>query len=136
MIFFIQVLRSAPQAQALSHVLAKDKNHPSLGTYIKRLRIEGCYGAYLARIFKSSPNITHLFLSINIPAATAVKTLLKGLRQIRPTHLIFDDSGEVGRGNKCIHELLSGVTACIEDKMWPLVRSNFLAISHFLIQGA
>ncbi|KAH8829355.1 hypothetical protein DL96DRAFT_1597782 [Flagelloscypha sp. PMI_526] len=114
------VLRSPPQAQALSLVLSKDTNQPKLGSYIRKLRLEGCYGAYLSKIFTATCNITHLFLDVHFPASTSVKALVNGLRTVSPKHLILDDNDNGWKMNKGIREVFSCVVQCIESRSWSL----------------
>ncbi|KAH8829367.1 hypothetical protein DL96DRAFT_1049533 [Flagelloscypha sp. PMI_526] len=120
LLYHTVVLRSAPQAQALSQALAIDKSQPGLGTYIRSLRLEGCYGAYVSRIFKSSPNIANLHLAVSIPASTSVKTLVKAFTYIRVVDLVLNEGDSTVLLNKATRELFSGLQYCLEKQLWPL----------------
>lgn len=115
------MLRSVPQAQALAQILTKDKSQPPLATHIRKLRLEGCYGFYLSKVFKASTNITHLYLSVNLPGTTQVTALVKGFRDIRPKHLILDDDLKHCNANRTVVNLFEGLIACIAEKAWSLV---------------
>ncbi|EJD42359.1 hypothetical protein AURDEDRAFT_168660 [Auricularia subglabra TFB-10046 SS5] len=59
------ILRSGAQAASLAFAL---KSSPSLGLYIKKLRVEGGFGAAGARILEASPYITDLWLTLDLYA--------------------------------------------------------------------
>ncbi|KAJ7064434.1 hypothetical protein C8F01DRAFT_768066 [Mycena amicta] len=121
------VLRSKAQAKALERTLS---GNPVLGPFIKRLRVEGGYGALMYRILKLSPNISHLFLSLIIPSGPGDSTdgLCKGLALINPTHLILhdfhdyhDDESDEGNArarqaqvkHKAVSKLVDAIVAAI-----------------------
>ncbi|KAF7353945.1 hypothetical protein MVEN_01080800 [Mycena venus] len=90
------VIRSKPQASALATAF---KGQQNLGRYVKKLRLEGGFGKYMHPILKRSPNITDLFLSVQMWASDNVSGLvLDGLR------------------NNCITRLFFAVAECIEKK--------------------
>src|SRR5262245_24007930 len=59
LLYHTAVIRSPGQAQALANSL---KTNKTLGRHIKKLRLEGGYGAATHRIFTLAPNITDLYL--------------------------------------------------------------------------
>ncbi|KAJ7630304.1 hypothetical protein FB45DRAFT_915139 [Roridomyces roridus] len=79
---------ATPQADALSHVLL---DHPEIGQFIRKLRVEGGFGTAMLRILKSSPNITDLFLSLLIWGSDSVAGLCEGLLSINPRRVILLD---------------------------------------------
>jgi hypothetical protein len=76
------VLRSTAQAQALAHVL---QSNPSLGSFIRRLRVECGFGMAMNKILKLAPHITHLFVSLAIYSADSVSGLCRAIPRINPT---------------------------------------------------
>ncbi|KAJ7051582.1 hypothetical protein C8F01DRAFT_919268, partial [Mycena amicta] len=82
----VVVIRSKAQAKALAGVLSKNGE---LGRFIKKLRVEGGFGAPMQTILKCSPNVTDLFLSLNMFALDSTDGLCKGFAHISPTKLIL-----------------------------------------------
>ncbi|KAJ6606081.1 hypothetical protein DFH09DRAFT_1386536 [Mycena vulgaris] len=88
LLYNVVILRSKAQAKALGQVLSKNKD---LGQFIKKLRVEGGYGAPMGVILQSSPHISDLFISFEIWATDDTRGLCKGLPLINPTRLIIRD---------------------------------------------
>ncbi|KAJ7160951.1 hypothetical protein C8R46DRAFT_1106044 [Mycena filopes] len=86
LLYHVVVIRSKAQAKALGLVLAKNT---LLGSFIRRLRVEGGYGAPLGTIFKCSPNITDLHMTLEVWASDSTSGLCKGLPLISPARLIL-----------------------------------------------
>ncbi|KAJ7700717.1 hypothetical protein B0H17DRAFT_845319, partial [Mycena rosella] len=57
LLYHVVMLRSTAQAQALAQVLSRNVG---LGPFIKKLRVEGGYGAAMGTILQLSPNISDL----------------------------------------------------------------------------
>ncbi|KAJ7624921.1 hypothetical protein FB45DRAFT_1061065 [Roridomyces roridus] len=88
LLYNVVVLRSKSQATALEAAL---KSNPELGPFIKKLRLEGGYGAAMHIILKSAPNITDLFLTLSIWSPDSTTGLCKGLPFIDPHRVILFD---------------------------------------------
>ncbi|KAJ6505815.1 hypothetical protein C8R47DRAFT_1066692 [Mycena vitilis] len=88
LLYNVVVLRSKSQANALEKVLAKNTE---FGRYIKKLRVEGGYGAAMHTILKSAPHITDIFLSLVIYSSDGTQGLCKGLPLINPRRVILVD---------------------------------------------
>ncbi|KAJ7611828.1 hypothetical protein FB45DRAFT_1009632 [Roridomyces roridus] len=86
LLYNVVVIRSKAQAKALAQALLKNKD---LGQFIKRLRVEGGYGAPMRTILQSSPNISDLSISLNIFSSDSTSGLCAGLPLVNPTRLIF-----------------------------------------------
>ncbi|KAJ7069200.1 hypothetical protein C8F01DRAFT_1111851 [Mycena amicta] len=110
LLYNVVVIRSKAQAKALAGVLSKNGE---LGRFIKKLRVEGGYGAPMQTILKCSPNVTDLFLSLNMFALDTTDGLCKGFTHINPTKLILDDDG--CKNNKAISKLAEGLVAVIPE---------------------
>jgi hypothetical protein len=86
LLYNVVILRSTAQAQALAVALTKNK---FLGLFIKKLRLEGGFGASMMKTLLAAPNIRDLVLSLSISSHDSVVGLLKGLALINPTRVIF-----------------------------------------------
>ncbi|KAF8209332.1 hypothetical protein K438DRAFT_1960329 [Mycena galopus ATCC 62051] len=116
LLYNIVVLRSKAQAKALSLALSGNKE---LGQFIKKLRVEGGYGAPMHIILKCSPNISDLFLSLEIYSSDNTSGLCKGLPLISPTRLILQDLYKPLE-NKVISPLLEALIKSISK--WDRLR--------------
>ncbi|KAF7292057.1 HEME-HALOPEROXIDASE domain-containing protein [Mycena indigotica] len=108
LLYNVVVIRSKAQAKALAVVLT---NNAQLGTFIRKLRVEGGYGAPMQTILLRSPNISDLFLCFNIFGTDNTDGLCKGLAHISPRKLILDDDGE--RKNKHTAKLMDSLIQAI-----------------------
>ncbi|KAJ7207551.1 hypothetical protein GGX14DRAFT_635486 [Mycena pura] len=86
LLYNVVILRSKAQAKALARALSQNKD---LGRFIKKLRVEGGYGAPMHDILKYSPNVSDLYLSLDIFSSDSTDGLCKGLHLINPTRLIL-----------------------------------------------
>ncbi|KAF8209300.1 hypothetical protein K438DRAFT_1960298 [Mycena galopus ATCC 62051] len=102
LLYHIVILRSKAQAKALSVALS---GNGELGQFIKKLRVEGGYGPPMHIILKSSPNISDLFLSLQIYASDNTSGLCKGLPLINPTRLILRELEHKILENKMLSQL-------------------------------
>ncbi|KAJ7474326.1 hypothetical protein FB451DRAFT_1467151 [Mycena latifolia] len=89
LLYHTVVVRSKGQAKALSQTILE--NH-DLAQFIKKLRVEGGYGAPMHTILKCSPNISDIFLSLEIRASDSTTGLCKGLCLINPKRIILSDT--------------------------------------------
>ncbi|KAJ7082817.1 hypothetical protein C8R43DRAFT_322675 [Mycena crocata] len=88
LLYSVVVLRSKAQAAALQKVLRKN---PDFGGFVKKLRVEGGYGMAMHSILASAPNITDLFLTLEIWSSDNTNGLCKGLPLINPRRIIVVD---------------------------------------------
>ncbi|KAK7022197.1 F-box domain-containing protein [Favolaschia claudopus] len=112
------IIRSKAQAKALSLALSKNKQ---LGRFIKKLRVEGGYGEPMHVIMRCAPNITDIFLSLEIYSSDSTSGLCKGLRLINPTRLILRDVHDKPLENKSLSQLLDAMYELI-PKQWDHLR--------------
>ncbi|KAJ6577829.1 hypothetical protein B0H19DRAFT_932780 [Mycena capillaripes] len=124
LLYRVVVLRSKAQAKALSQGLSKNVD---LGRWIKKLRVEGAYGVPMRAILRSSPNITDLFLSLEIYAGDNTSGLCEGLPWINPNRVILKDSYK-SLSNKMAENLLAALMECF-SKWDRLVRRPQLPLS-------
>jgi hypothetical protein len=110
LLYSVVVIRSKAQARALHDAL---RNNPDLGRFIKKLRVEGGFGTPMHHILQSAPNITDLFLCLQIHSSDSSSGLATGLPLINPTRLIiFDDSDSLLK-NKAVLQLISTLEGCV-----------------------
>ncbi|KAJ7061458.1 hypothetical protein C8F01DRAFT_1286056 [Mycena amicta] len=99
---------------------------PLLYNVVVKLRIEGAfYTLPLHTVFKYTPNVAHIYLSLDIYAYDTVVGLCKGLPLIHPTRLIIRDAN--GRKNKSTNKLWEVLEGCIPN--W--TKLSILDISSF-----
>jgi hypothetical protein len=122
LLYHTVVIRSSGQAQALADSL---KANPILGKHVKKLRLEGGYGAATHRILISSPNITDLYLSLIIWSDDSVSGLCRSLNTINPSRVILHDDATFPKLNAKARQLAVKLSECIPT--W----SN-LVINHIL----
>ncbi|KDQ59080.1 hypothetical protein JAAARDRAFT_192632 [Jaapia argillacea MUCL 33604] len=110
LLYEIVILRSKAQAQALSTVLTTSK---TFGTFIRKLRVEGGYGAAMKTVLSAAPNITDIYLSLYLWSDDNVSGLCRSLPSINPRLVIlFDVSNEV-RDNANTRKLTKTLGECI-----------------------
>src|SRR6201996_4183445 len=86
LLYNVVILRSKAQAKALARALSRNTD---LGRFIKKLRVGGGYGAPMHDVLKYSPNVSDLYLSLDIFSSDNTDGLCKGLHLIDPTRLIL-----------------------------------------------
>nr|GAT55710.1 predicted protein [Mycena chlorophos] len=89
LLYGIVIIRSKAQAKALAKALRRD---PQLGGWVRKLRVEGGYGiTAMQGILANTPNVEHLFLTLNVFAGDNTEGLCAALDCISPTKLILED---------------------------------------------
>ncbi|KAJ7437234.1 hypothetical protein B0H11DRAFT_2108241 [Mycena galericulata] len=122
------VIRSKAQAGALVAAL-RGKHDP--GRFIKKLRLEGGFGAHMGHILKSAPNVTDIFLSAAIHSPDTTSGLVLSLSLINPTRLIlFEDEHNLLK-NKSIVQLFQALVKAM-NKNWTNLTTVVLAHEHFV----
>ncbi|KAF7331555.1 hypothetical protein MKEN_00034700 [Mycena kentingensis (nom. inval.)] len=112
------VIRSKAQAAALQTAL---RGNTQLGAFIKKLRVEGGFGAPMRGILQLAQNITDLFLVVSVWSSDPTTGLCTGLASINPRRLIIRDTNETGP-NKQNKELVKKVSECIKTR-WSNLKS-------------
>ncbi|KAJ7768909.1 hypothetical protein B0H16DRAFT_1882071 [Mycena metata] len=132
LLYHVVVIRSTAQARALQRTLG---SNPDLGKFIRMLRVEGGFGPAMGHVLKRTPNLTDIFLSLQIHAADSTTGLVLGLVHINPTRLIiFDDISSTGefKNNKYVRNLIQGLKDCV-PRWLNLTAVNFPR--HYLVSG-
>ncbi|KAJ6584672.1 hypothetical protein B0H19DRAFT_1106021 [Mycena capillaripes] len=112
LLYHVVVLRSKAQAAALDIAL---RGNPLLGRFIKKLRVEGGYGSAMLKIIKAAPNVTDLFISVNIWSADNVSGLIRGLPLMDPNRVVLYDTPYHGARNKNSQILLETLCKCLKE---------------------
>ncbi|KAJ6584653.1 hypothetical protein B0H19DRAFT_1105878 [Mycena capillaripes] len=110
LLYNVVVLRSKAQAQALAAVLT---SNPALGKFVRKLRVEGGYAISMLKILQTSPNITDIFLTLDIVAPDNPCGLCRGLQLIDPVCVIIHFRGMSGRISLETEKLVKKVETCI-----------------------
>ncbi|KAF7326194.1 F-box domain-containing protein [Mycena kentingensis (nom. inval.)] len=111
LLYNVVILRSKDQAKALACALAGNRE---LGRFVKKLRVEGGYGAAMHTVLAAAPNITDMYLTFVVWTPDTVDGLCKGLSLINPSKLILRDQTHKGPKNKMVQTLLRAVVLGID----------------------
>jgi hypothetical protein len=122
LLYHVVVLRSKAQARALQAAL---RGNPDLGNFIKMLRLEGGFGASIQHILQKTPNITDIFLSLQVRASDSTDGLALGLQSINPRRMIIYDHPIEPLKNKHVMGLVDAIEKCV------LKWSNLVCYSFF-----
>lgn len=78
------VLRAGSQAQALVQTLGA---HPEFGSFVRRLRVEGGFGAPVGKILQAAAQLRELHISLDLTSKDNVKAMCKALPAVNPACL-------------------------------------------------
>ncbi|KAJ7605286.1 hypothetical protein FB45DRAFT_1069463 [Roridomyces roridus] len=103
LLYHVVVLRSTAQAAALERAL---KMNPELGRFIRKLRLEGGYGAPMSKIIQAAPNVTDLFLTLSIWSNDNPNGLVRGLPSMDPHHVVLFDKSNIrfNKNSQLVHD--------------------------------
>ncbi|EDR15475.1 uncharacterized protein LACBIDRAFT_301868 [Laccaria bicolor S238N-H82] len=110
LLYRVVILRSNAQAKALERTL---KSNKSFGLFIKKLRVEGGYGAAMKTILQASPNIAHLWITLALRSEANVSGLCFSLWSINPSRVTLHDSWYEAR-NAQVLKLAETLLNCLE----------------------
>ncbi|KAF7300748.1 F-box domain-containing protein [Mycena kentingensis (nom. inval.)] len=110
LLYHTVVLRSKAQAIALANALTQNRD---LGRFVKRLRVEGGFGPSMKTILALTPNVTDLFLSLDIYSNDSVVGLCGGMKLVSPSRLIL--TCNVYTQNKTVAALVNALVAAISE---------------------
>ncbi|KAK7014212.1 F-box domain-containing protein [Favolaschia claudopus] len=111
LLYNVVVLRSKAQAKALATALSANSQ---LGHFIKKLRVEGGFGPPMQNILRCSPNVTDLFLTLDIYSSDNTGGLCRGLSLVNPSRFILhQDSRHKPLDNKAVSQLLATLSKCV-----------------------
>ncbi|KAJ7175405.1 hypothetical protein C8R46DRAFT_1078760 [Mycena filopes] len=112
LLYNVVVLRSKAQASALDSAL---RNGNDLGRFVKKLRIEGGYGSCMQKIIAATPNVTDLFISVDIWSSDNVSGLVKGLPSMNPVRVVFHEAQYNRKRNKNSETLVQAINRSLKD---------------------
>ncbi|KAJ6556579.1 hypothetical protein DFH09DRAFT_1491162 [Mycena vulgaris] len=84
-----------------------------LGRFVKQLRVKGGFGNFMRDILQNTPNVTDIFLSLQIHSSDSSSGLVLGLPLINPTRLIVFDNPKLCLKNKAVLQLMSTLETCV-----------------------
>ncbi|KAF7289048.1 F-box domain-containing protein [Mycena chlorophos] len=125
LLYNVVVLRSAATAKALARALSENEQ---LGCFIKKLRVEGGFGASMHTVLRLSPNITDLFLCLDIFSTDKTDGLCKGLSLVNPRRIIFQHLNFKQKSNKQFTMLMEALRKALEkwDRLTAVATSQLL----------
>jgi hypothetical protein len=118
-LYEVVVIRSRAQAEALANTLRKLNG---LGLFVKKLRIEGGFGSAMKVIISATPNITELYLRLDVYSDDSVNGLCCSLPMIQPERVIVADARY--KINARRNELHSALCVALSNNWKALVRCN------------
>ncbi|KAJ7134325.1 hypothetical protein C8R44DRAFT_770194 [Mycena epipterygia] len=127
LLYHVVVLRSTAQAKALHVALSQNAQ---LGRFIKKLRVEGGYGGSMLKIINAAPNVTDLFISLNIWSSDNISGLSRGLPLMNPTRVVLHDPPNRNAHNKNSMQLIDTLVQCI--KAWTNLTIFEIPFSNYL----
>ncbi|EJD48719.1 hypothetical protein AURDEDRAFT_162173 [Auricularia subglabra TFB-10046 SS5] len=80
------IIRSTAQARALARALKKS---PQFVRYLKKLRLEGGFGASVEKVMCAAVNLHDLHLSLDVGSQDNVKGMCDAMPAINPTRLVL-----------------------------------------------
>ncbi|KAL5525625.1 hypothetical protein ACEPAG_6961 [Sanghuangporus baumii] len=92
------VLRSSAQANSF-YGFIKGKVGSQVKGYVRRMRLEGSFGAVVGKIFAILPGISDLYLRLPVTREENVNGLVQGLPKLNPTRVILELSPSKLRKN-------------------------------------
>ncbi|KAK7002195.1 F-box domain-containing protein [Favolaschia claudopus] len=121
LLYHVVVLRSKSQANALEKVL---RANPEFGRFIKKLRVEGGYGAAMQTILEAAAStLRDLFLSLGIWSPDSTIGLCKALSRINPHRVIISDPWmHKPLKNKHFQALINTINSCLQT--WDIQAIN------------
>ncbi|KZV94659.1 hypothetical protein EXIGLDRAFT_834860 [Exidia glandulosa HHB12029] len=128
LLYHTVVLRSVAQAQSLARAL---KKNPEFGPFLKKLRIEGAFGASVGKIMLAgSAFISDLVLSFALASGDNVTSMCAALASLRPRRLILIGTPGFGRlATRNLSDSLMKVLPCWTTLTCIVFPGRYLRIS-------
>ena len=108
-------------SQAEASVLASILSLGRVGSYVKKLRIEGGFDRVLRTILSKVPRLVYLFISLDIPSEAKVAGLCAGLKLVNPQYLVLRDRRILG--NKRVRYVVDTLITCMKTSWTNMVSS-------------
>ena len=110
-------------SQAEASILASILSRGRVGSYVKKLRIEGGFGQALRTILSQVPRLVYLSVSLDITSEGKGAGLCAGLKLVNPRYLVLRDRRILG--NKGIRSVVDALITCMKTS-WTNMVSRFL----------
>ncbi|KAJ7053868.1 hypothetical protein C8F01DRAFT_1031628 [Mycena amicta] len=117
LLYNVVILRSKAQARALERSLSQNKE---LGRFIKKLRVEGGFGPSMHSVLRCAPNISDLYLTLEVYSPDTTEGLCAGLKLINPIRFILSERQSGALKNNMVLNLTKAVAEAI--KGWDRLR--------------
>ena len=91
------IVASQFEASILASILSRGR----VGSYVKKLRIEGGFGQALHKILSHVPRLVYLFVSLDITSEAKGAGLCAGLKLVNPRYLVLRDWRCLGNRGVC-----------------------------------
>ena len=125
------ILTSRQGANALASLFRSDS---TLGSQVRKLRLEGGYGEPVGDILTACRGIEWISISLDIHNAEEGEGLCKGLALINPSRVVVRDS-EILQGNEGSWKTLSNLFQCMGSTDRPQVWTNMVSSNLSLFFG-
>jgi len=120
------ILTSQSEANTFVSML----RHQRVGSYVKKLRIEGGYGRSIHTILSNIPGLVSICISLDIPSKRKADGLCSGLKLINPKHLILRDSKVLG--NQGVSNVVDVLIECMTSAWSNLVSAPLDMLCFFV----
>lgn len=113
------IVTSEAEASVLATILSRGR----VGSYVKKLRIEGGFGRALRTILSKVPNLLYIFISLDISSEAKVAGLCAGLKLVNPQYLVLRDRRVLG--NQAVRSVVDTLITCMKT-LW----TNLISYDH------
>ena len=110
-------------SQAEASILASILSRGRVGSYVKKLRIEGGFGQALHAILSQVPRLVYLFVSLNITSKVKGAGLCAGLKLVNPRYLVLRDRRCLG--NRGVRSVVDTLITCMKTSWTNMVSKCF-----------
>ncbi|EJD51166.1 hypothetical protein AURDEDRAFT_181952, partial [Auricularia subglabra TFB-10046 SS5] len=86
LLYDVIILRSSAQAQSLASALKKT---PQLGAFVRKVRLEGGFGANVQKFLAHAPNVTDLALNLTLWSNDSSTGICKALPSMNPRNVVL-----------------------------------------------
>lgn len=111
------IVTSQAEASSLASILSRGR----VGSYVKKLRIEGGFGHALHKILSQVPKLVYLFVSLDITSKVKGAGLCAGLKLVNPQYLVLRDRRVLG--NQGVRSVVDTLITCMKTSWTNMVSS-------------
>ncbi|KAJ7605914.1 hypothetical protein FB45DRAFT_464044 [Roridomyces roridus] len=139
LLYHTVILRSKGQAQALAAAL---RANPTLGRFIKKLRVEGGYAISMHKILQTAKNLTDICFGLQFQLGDNVCGLCRGLPLINPVRVVLAHTvkrGSISEQTRKFVDILvecipkwKNLTTFVMPHDWQHIPEHRVALSNYL----